>query len=83
MAYVNAACAGHVAIFSTCGKFHLVSNFTQLHILTLAAHSYALLYTPIMLDNSLHKTCMMYRTVTVNTKLNYSLLSQYTPILRV
>ena len=34
MAYVNAACAGRVTIFSTGGK---------LHTLTLAARSYALL----------------------------------------
>ena len=43
MAYVNAACAGHVTIFSTGCKFRPVSNFTQLHALTLAARSYALL----------------------------------------
>ena len=43
MAYVNAACTGRVTIFSTGGKFRPVSNFTQLHALTLAARSYALL----------------------------------------
>ena len=43
MAYVNAAYARCVTIFSTGGKSGLVSNFTQLHTLTLAARSYALL----------------------------------------
>ena len=43
MAYVNAACAGRVTIFSTGGKVRPGSNFTQLHTLTLAARSYALL----------------------------------------
>ena len=43
MAYVNAACTGHVTIFSTGGKFCLGLNFTLLHGLTLAAHCYALL----------------------------------------
>ena len=38
--YVNAACAVQGIIFGT-GK--LVSNFTELCTLTLAAHSYALL----------------------------------------
>ena len=43
MAYVNAACARHVTIFSTGSKFRPVSNFTKLHALTLAARSYVLL----------------------------------------
>ena len=43
MAYVNAACTGRVTIFSAGGKFRPVLNFTQLHALTLAACSYALL----------------------------------------
>ena len=43
MAYVNAACAGRITIFSTGGKFHPGSNFTELHTLTLATCSYALL----------------------------------------
>ena len=43
MPYVDAACAGRVTIFSTGGKFRPVSNFTELHALTLAARSYALL----------------------------------------
>ena len=43
MAYAYAACAVRVTIFSTGGKFRLVSNFTDLHALTLAARSYALL----------------------------------------
>ena len=34
MAYVCAACAVRVTIFSTCGKFRLVSNFTKLHALS-------------------------------------------------
>ena len=41
-AYVTAACVGCVTIYSTGGKFRLVSNFTQLHALTLAACSYSL-----------------------------------------
>ena len=40
MAYSYAACAVRVTIFSTGGKFCLVSNFTQLHTLTLVARSY-------------------------------------------
>ena len=36
-------CAIRVTIFSTSGKFQPVSNFTELHALTLAARSYALL----------------------------------------
>jgi len=36
--------AVHVTIFSNGSKFHPVSNFTGLHALTLAAHSYALLF---------------------------------------
>ena len=43
MAYVYAACAVRVTIFSTGGKFQPVSNCTELHTLTLAARSYALL----------------------------------------
>jgi len=43
MAYVYAACAVHVTIFSTSGKSHPISHFTELHTLTLAARSYALL----------------------------------------
>ena len=43
MAYVNAACAGRVTIFSTGGKVRPGSNFTLLHALTLATRSYALL----------------------------------------
>ena len=42
MAYVCAACPVRVTIFSTGGKFQPVSNFTELHALTLAARSYAL-----------------------------------------
>ena len=39
-AYVYTACRVCVAIFSTGGKFRLVSNFMELHALTLAARSY-------------------------------------------
>ena len=35
----------HVTIFSTSGKFRLVSNFRELHALTQATRSYALLST--------------------------------------
>ena len=41
MAYVYTACAVRAIIFS--GKFRPVSNFTELHAFTLAAHSYAFL----------------------------------------
>ena len=37
------SCLVHVTIFSTHGKFRLVSNFMELHTLTLAARSYALM----------------------------------------
>ena len=40
---VYAAYTGHATIFSTGSKFRPVSNFTELHALTLAAHSYVLL----------------------------------------
>ena len=43
MAYVYAACAVCVTIFSTGGKFRSISNFEKLHALTLATHSHALL----------------------------------------
>ena len=42
-ACVYAACAVCVAIFSTGSKFRQVSNFIELHALTLAARSCALL----------------------------------------
>ena len=42
MAYIYAAYAVHVTIFSIDGKFWLVANFTELYNLTLAARSYAL-----------------------------------------
>ena len=40
---VYAACAVHDTIFSTGGKFQPVSNFTELHALTVATRSYVLL----------------------------------------
>ena len=40
MVYVYAACALHVTIISVGGKFQLVSNFMELHTLTLVALSY-------------------------------------------
>ena len=43
MAYVYAACAVRVTIFSMGGKFQPVSNLTWLHNPILAARSYALL----------------------------------------
>ena len=51
MAYVYTACTVRVTIFSTGGKFCLISNFVGLHVLTLAAHSYVLLcdYLPYWL----------------------------------
>ena len=48
MAYVYAARAVHVTIFSTSGKSHPISHFAELHALTLAAHSYALLIQEIV-----------------------------------
>ena len=45
MPYVIRSCTVRVTIFSTGGKFKLVSLFTELHTLTQAARSYALLYT--------------------------------------
>ena len=47
MVYVYTACAARVTIFSTGGKFHPVSNFTELHALTQAVRSYALLISYI------------------------------------
>ena len=41
--YSYTVCAVCVTIFSTGGKFCLVSNFIQLHVLTQVARSYALL----------------------------------------
>ena len=43
MAYVYAACAARFTIFSIGDKFRPVSNFMELHALTPAARSYALL----------------------------------------
>ena len=43
MAYVYTACAVHVTIFSTSRKFQLVSNFTELHALTLATRNLLML----------------------------------------
>ena len=47
MADVYTACAVCVTIFSTGSKFQLVSNFKELHALTLPACSYALLIEAI------------------------------------
>ena len=41
------SCTVRVTISSTGGKFRLVSNFTELYALTLAARSYALLVSYI------------------------------------
>ena len=43
MVYVYATCTVCVTILSTGGKFQPVSNFTELHALTQAIHSHALL----------------------------------------
>ena len=40
---VYAACPVQIATFNTGDKFRPVSNFTELHALTQAVHSYALL----------------------------------------
>ena len=44
MAYVYAACTVHVTILSKDDKFQPASNLMELHALTLATCSYALLY---------------------------------------
>ena len=54
MSTVYASCAVCVTIFSTDGKFWPVANFTKLHALTLAAHSYALLH--IVTTTNHHKS---------------------------
>ena len=46
MAYAYAACTVRVTIHSTGDKFQPVSNFTEFHALTPAAHSYVLLLNP-------------------------------------
>ena len=56
MAYVYAACAVCVTIFSTGGKFQLVSNSTELHALTLAVRSYVLLVVMIATKDTLQST---------------------------
>ena len=45
MAYVYAACAVRVTIFSTDSKMQPVFNFTEVHTLTLATRSHAFLTT--------------------------------------
>ena len=45
-----AACLVCVTIFSTGGKFRLVSNFTELHALTLATCFYAFLVNSIAVE---------------------------------
>ena len=47
---IYAACAVHVTIIGTGSEFRPVSNFTELHTLTLAARFYALL--PDAIDSS-------------------------------
>ena len=69
MAYVNAACAGHVTIFSTGGKFRPVSNFTWLHALTLAARSY------VLLCNAYHVYTMYKNDILLNLIMNSFLLN--------
>ena len=65
------SCAVRVTIFSTGGKFRPVSNFTELHTLTLAACFYALLYYAqpyaslvLLLFNFLYKTRISYHLKT-------------------
>ena len=48
MAYICAAFTVCVIIFSTGRKFQPVSNFSELHALSLATHSYALLLVHII-----------------------------------
>ena len=55
MTYVYSACAVHVTIFSTGGKFHPVNSawfqiLLELHTLTLAARSYMLLLSCIYIE---------------------------------
>ena len=54
MAYVYAACAVCVTIFSTGGKFQLVSN--SMECLTLAVRSYVLLVVMIATKDTLQST---------------------------
>ena len=80
MAYVNAACTAHVTIFSTGSKFCPVSNFTWLHGLTLAAHSYALLYiVTCLVDSSCTVLLQRVRGMTLATKLSRLFGSNHTP----
>ena len=54
MAFVYVACTVHVTNFSTGGKFRPVSNFAELHALTLAARSYALLCAHMYILNDVY-----------------------------
>ena len=64
------SCAVRVTIFSTGGKFRPVSNFTELHALTQASHSYALLdkpsISPALLSTYLTTSNIMYCVLCVN-----------------
>ena len=79
IAYVNAVCAVHVTIFSTGGKFRPVLNFTELHALTQAAYSYALLrivktFVNLILHyfvKKLHLTCITHVNVTLMKKCDW------------
>ena len=58
MDYVYPACAVHVTTFSTGDNFRPVSNFTELHTLTLAACSYVLLVCYYMAPDTVQKTAV-------------------------
>ena len=56
IAYPYKQLAAQYYYFSTGGKFQQVSNFTYLHALTLATHSYVLLMAVYMRYRSKHVT---------------------------
>ena len=74
-----AACTVHVTIFSTGGKFRLVSNFTELHTLTLAARSYALLGETIVSCNLNELLASSTFTETVFSKLENVVVCKFKP----
>ena len=57
--YINTAWAIRVTVFSTAGNFRPVSNFMELHALTLAARSYALLTTLRVIYNWLELSVVL------------------------
>ena len=61
LAATTHVCAVCVTLFSTGSKFQQVSSFTELHTLTLSAHSYAVLchiYVCVHVHTALHWCCV-------------------------